>query len=151
MLSWILFMILMAMLLSSLYWAGNKSAIKREPIVTLHPSDYEWGDGKDLTGLITVDAIQSPDFASILADTTIAEIEREWEKAHPSEQRQAEKVWAYKLEQVVAELHKTEQLVDAKSQFIAKQNQVISDLKSQIENYRAMTQVPNLRIKPYDW
>jgi hypothetical protein len=51
---------------------------RKQVTVRLNPElDYSWGDGKDLTAL-------APDFAEILTTTTMAKLEADWDRAHPS-------------------------------------------------------------------
>lgn len=113
----------------------------------LESHEYEWGNGKDLSGLMDSKAIESSDFPSILADTTWARVEAEWRKDNPTEeQRFAEK--AAELEaQYQKDREYYKELVASKSKAIAKLMSNNEDLRESVNAYRKQLAQPSTVIE----
>jgi hypothetical protein len=72
--------VILVMALIALYFGVKvlENRAKKRITVRLTPElEYEWGNGNDLSEL-------SPDFAEILTTTTMAKLEADWDRAHPS-------------------------------------------------------------------
>jgi hypothetical protein len=124
----------------------TKAKDKRSPIVTLHPSDYEWGNGKDLSELhpdFSIAAL-SPDYPELLAQTTLAQLEKQWMEEHPTELQVQKALWEKQLELATDQALRADQLAKGKSALIADQRKEIAELRAQVKAYVQMVNPPFL-------
>jgi hypothetical protein len=135
----------LGVLKGGLNWADDRFSNTRE-IVTLHPSDYEWGNGKDLSELhpdFSIAAL-SPDYPELLATTTIAQLEKQWMEEHPTELQVQKALWEKQLELATDQALRADQLVKGKSALIADQRKEIAKLREQVNAYVQMVNPPFL-------
>jgi hypothetical protein len=135
----------LGVLKGGLNWADDRFSNTRE-IVTLHPSDYEWGNGKDLSELhpdFSIAAL-SPDYPELLAQTTLAQLEKQWMEEHPTELQVQKALWEKQLELATDQALRADQLVKGKSALIASQQKRIAELQQQINAYVQMVNPPFL-------
>lgn len=100
--------------------------LKGKATKKLDPVDYQWGRGKDLSSLLNT---ADPEIPMLLVDTTWTTLEKEWEKAHPTEEQKLK-----------AELEEKNELISGKSALIA-------SLRKELEEYKRRLRA---RVREYE-